>query len=217
MPTVTAAAPIRTKDTKPMPKREAMTASWVGRVPQLKPAQYADGMPIHSPEYICCKLILRPNKFYSRESFFEFGKVFKEPAKEHGVKYHDAGFDSTSRSSSAKLFSSIPRTSASTTMPSFFAAASPTRTASPSASRKSSSSSATLICRLRGNRRAPAHPRRPSRQVQGPGHAAEGEARRNTPAVFTQRSISALRHRHGQGKRQRHGRPDRSLSGTELG
>ena len=94
MPTVTAAAPIRTKDTKPMPKREAMTASWVGRVPQLKPAQYADGMPIHSPEYICCKLILRPNKFYSRESFFEFGKVFKEPAKEHGVKYNVAGYDS---------------------------------------------------------------------------------------------------------------------------
>jgi hypothetical protein len=66
----------------------------VGRVPQLKPAQYADGMPIHSPEYICCKLILRPNKFHSRESFFEFGKVFKEPAKEHRVKYSVAGFDS---------------------------------------------------------------------------------------------------------------------------
>jgi hypothetical protein len=65
----------------------------VGRVPQLKPGHYADGMPIHSPEYICCKLILRPNKFVSRESFFEFGKVFKEPAKEHGVKYSVAGFD----------------------------------------------------------------------------------------------------------------------------
>lgn len=50
--------------------------------------------PVHSPEYICCKLILRPNKFHSRESFFEFGKVFKEPAKEHGVKYSVAGFES---------------------------------------------------------------------------------------------------------------------------
>jgi hypothetical protein len=94
MPTATATAPSRIKNAKPMPKREAVTPSWVGRVPQLKPGQYADGMPIHVPEYICCKLILRPNKFHSRESFFDFGKVFKEPAKEHGVKYSVAGFDS---------------------------------------------------------------------------------------------------------------------------
>jgi hypothetical protein len=94
MPTATAAALSRTKGAKPKPTKGTVAPSWVGRVPQLKPAQYADGMPIHSPEYICCKLILRPNKFHSRESFFEFGKVFKEPAKEHGVKYSVAGFDS---------------------------------------------------------------------------------------------------------------------------
>src|SRR5215831_3388136 len=72
--------------------REPATPSWVGRVPQLKPGRYADGMPIHSPEYICCKLILRPNKFHSRESFFDFGKVMRTPAKEHGVKYTTEGF-----------------------------------------------------------------------------------------------------------------------------
>src|SRR5271169_4389854 len=94
MPTVTAPPPSRSKDSKPLPTREPVTPSWVGRVPQLKPGQYADGMPIHSPEYICCKLILRPNKFISRESFFEFGKVMKEPAKEHGAKYSVAGFES---------------------------------------------------------------------------------------------------------------------------
>ncbi len=49
-------------------------------------------MPIHAPEYICCKLILRPNKFHSRESFFDFGKVMREPAKENGVKYTTEGF-----------------------------------------------------------------------------------------------------------------------------
>ena len=69
-----------------------VTPSWVGRVPPLKPGAYADGMPIHSPEYICCKLILRPNKFHSRESFFDFGKVMREPAKEHGVKFTTDGF-----------------------------------------------------------------------------------------------------------------------------
>jgi hypothetical protein len=62
-------------------------------VPHLKPGAYADGMPLHQVQYICCKLILRPNKFVSRESFFDFGKVFKTPAKEQGVKYSVAGFD----------------------------------------------------------------------------------------------------------------------------
>ena len=112
MPTATATAPAKSKDTKPagkpapkdgkpaatllapIPKaREAATPSWVGRVPQLKPGVYADGMPIHQVTYLCCKLILRPNKFWSRQSFFDFGKVFKEPAKQTGVKFSVAGFD----------------------------------------------------------------------------------------------------------------------------
>jgi hypothetical protein len=92
MPSATATAPARYKDAKLMQKKGAITPSWVGRVPQLKPGQYTDGMPIHSPEYICCKLILRPNKFHSRESFFDFGKVFKEPAREFGVKFTTEGF-----------------------------------------------------------------------------------------------------------------------------
>ena len=93
MPTAAGVAKARQKaPTAPPKSREAVTPSWVGRVPQLKPGSYSDGMPIHAPEYICCKLILRPNKFHSRESFFEFGKVFREPAKEHGVKYTPEGF-----------------------------------------------------------------------------------------------------------------------------
>jgi len=102
MATSTAVAPARAKNVKPAitpaptpapKKHEAITPSWVGRVPQLKPGVYADGMPIHHVEYLCCKLILRPNKFWSRESFFDFGKVFREPARQTGVKYSVAGFD----------------------------------------------------------------------------------------------------------------------------
>jgi len=81
----------------PMPKlpvKEAVTPSWVGRVPQMKPGHYADGMPLHNVEYLCCKLLLRPNKFVSRESLFEFGKVMRGPAKENGVRYSVAGYDS---------------------------------------------------------------------------------------------------------------------------
>jgi hypothetical protein len=81
--------------TAPMPQaREAVTPSWVGRVPQLKPGVYADGMPIHHVEYLCCKLILRPNKFHSRESLFDFGKVMQGPSKEHGVHFARHDFDS---------------------------------------------------------------------------------------------------------------------------
>ncbi|HVO64631.1 MAG TPA: hypothetical protein VMT53_27160 [Terriglobales bacterium] len=89
-----AAASVNIKEDKQPSKRKPVTPSWVGRVPQLKPGAYADGMPIHPPEYICCKLILRPNKFHSRQSFFDFAKVMKEPCKEHGVKFTTGGFES---------------------------------------------------------------------------------------------------------------------------
>lgn len=58
---------------------------WAGHVPRLKPGRYADGLPIHQVEYLCCKLILRPNRFISRQSLFDFAKVLKEPAAECGV------------------------------------------------------------------------------------------------------------------------------------
>jgi hypothetical protein len=49
-------------------------------------------MPIHKVEYLCCKLILRPNRFTSRESLFDFGKVMRDPARAHDVKFTNTGF-----------------------------------------------------------------------------------------------------------------------------
>jgi hypothetical protein len=80
---------------EPNPKAKArpnVTASWVGRVPPLKPGNYADGLPIHEVEYLCCKLILRPNHFTSRESLFSFAGVMEKPAKEHGVILSTKGY-----------------------------------------------------------------------------------------------------------------------------
>jgi hypothetical protein len=94
MPKAAATALARKTTTKLLPTREAITPSWVGRVPQLRPGSYADGMPLHQVQFLCCKLILRPNKFVSRQSLFEFGKVMREPAKEHGVKFSADGFES---------------------------------------------------------------------------------------------------------------------------
>jgi len=81
------------KQSKPLLQVEQpVTTSWVGRVPQLKANTYADGLPIHQVEYLCCKLILRPNYFVSRKSLFEFGEVLRAPAKECGARFTSKGF-----------------------------------------------------------------------------------------------------------------------------
>lgn len=86
-------APPQSKDvTLTLKRGEPVTPSWVGRVPQLKPGTYADGLPIHQVEYLCCKLLLRPNKFTSRECLFDFGKVMRAPARENGVGFTIDGF-----------------------------------------------------------------------------------------------------------------------------
>ena len=94
MPTAAGAAVSRAKEAKLIANKEPVTPSWVGRVPQLKPGTYADGMPLHQVQYLCCKLILRPNKFVSRQSLFDFGKVMRAPASQHGVKFLSAGCES---------------------------------------------------------------------------------------------------------------------------
>ena len=62
------------------------------RMPDLKPGKYSDGLPLDEVKYLECKLILRPNHFTSRESLFDFGKVLRRPAKEHGVGFDTKGF-----------------------------------------------------------------------------------------------------------------------------
>jgi hypothetical protein len=73
-------------------KTRSMPTTWAGRVPLLKPGKYADGLPLHEVQYICCKLVLRPNHFRSRNSLFDFGKVLQEPARKNGVKFSVGNF-----------------------------------------------------------------------------------------------------------------------------
>jgi len=72
--------------------RSSKTPSWVGRIPAIKPGRYSDGLPYHQIEYLCCKLLLRPNKFVSRQSLFDFTKVLLEPAHETGATIITKGF-----------------------------------------------------------------------------------------------------------------------------
>ena len=73
--------------------RPSLTPSWVGRVPQIKPGTYSDGLPFHEIGYLACKLVLRANPFTSRKSLFDFAEVMRAPAREHGVVLTTEGFN----------------------------------------------------------------------------------------------------------------------------
>ncbi len=84
------------KAAKPAPKRSVApkkrSASPMDRVPPLKAGKYADGLPLHEVRYLECKLILRPNHFTSRDSFWDFAKVMKRVAGRHEVDFSTRGF-----------------------------------------------------------------------------------------------------------------------------
>ena len=79
---------------EPALKSEIKT-SWAGRVPQIKTGRYPDGMPFHEIEYLACKLVLRPNRFTSRKSLFDFAKVLMAPAAQCGVQFSTKWFKNT--------------------------------------------------------------------------------------------------------------------------
>src|SRR5215203_3628557 len=91
-------AQIRSKATPPSkveapPEiKSAVTPSWVGRVPLVKPGVYDDGLPFNEVTYLSFKMMLKPNHFTSRESLFSFGDVLKGPAKKCGVVFSTKGF-----------------------------------------------------------------------------------------------------------------------------
>jgi hypothetical protein len=61
--------------------------TWAGRIPLVRPGRYGDGLPLHELQYLCCKLVLRPNRFRSRQNLFDFAKVLREPAEKHRVRF----------------------------------------------------------------------------------------------------------------------------------
>jgi len=65
---------------------------WAARIPLLDHGVYADGLPLHQVQYLCAKMILRPNRLRSRKSLFEFGKVLHIPAKQNGATFSVGAF-----------------------------------------------------------------------------------------------------------------------------
>ncbi len=87
MPKKTKKDPRRSKESQPIGRAR--------RIPSIKPGRYADGMPFNDVQYLECKIILRPNHFTSRQSFFDFAKVMRRPAAEAGVDFSIDGFTDT--------------------------------------------------------------------------------------------------------------------------
>ena len=80
------------KKAKPRRQIEAKRIGRARRIPDIKPGRYADGLPLNEVQYLECKIILRPNHFTSRKSFFDFAKVMRRPAEAAGVTFSTDGF-----------------------------------------------------------------------------------------------------------------------------
>lgn len=65
------------------------------RVPDLKPGEYSDGHPLDEVQYLECKIILKPERFVSRKSFWEFAKLLRPTAKEYDVSFSTEGMEDT--------------------------------------------------------------------------------------------------------------------------
>ena len=60
---------------------------WAGKVPHVQQGTYSDGLPYNEPTYLSFKLILKPNRFDSRDSLFSFGKVVAAAGAKHGIGF----------------------------------------------------------------------------------------------------------------------------------
>ena len=49
-------------------------------VPELKPGHYCDGHPLDEVHYLECKIILKPDRFTSRQGFADFAKLVRRAA-----------------------------------------------------------------------------------------------------------------------------------------
>ena len=54
-------------------------------VPDLKPGHFSDGHPLDDVHYLECKIILKPDRFTSKQGFIDFAKVVKHAAEKADI------------------------------------------------------------------------------------------------------------------------------------
>jgi len=82
----------RKKHTKPRRQKQPKRIGRARLFPDVKPGTYADGLPLNDVQYLEAKIILRPNHFTSRKSFFDFAKLMRRPAEEAEVAFSIGDF-----------------------------------------------------------------------------------------------------------------------------
>ena len=55
-------------------------------MPELKQGHYSDGHPLDDVHYLECKIILKPDRFTSKEGFIDFAKVVKHAAEKADIE-----------------------------------------------------------------------------------------------------------------------------------
>ena len=62
------------------------------KVEEIRPGHYADGTGLDQLQYLECKIILKPDQFTSRDSFWDFSKIVRKAAKAADVGYSTGDF-----------------------------------------------------------------------------------------------------------------------------
>jgi hypothetical protein len=65
----------------------------IQKVPAIRPGTYSDGHPLDDVQYVESKIILKPDRFTSRQSFFDFAKLVKGVARECDVGFTSDGYE----------------------------------------------------------------------------------------------------------------------------
>ena len=61
------------------------------RVPDIRQGTYSDGHPLDEAHYLECKVILKPDRFTSVQSFHEFGRLVRHTADELSIGFSTRG------------------------------------------------------------------------------------------------------------------------------
>jgi hypothetical protein len=64
----------------------------IEKIPSVRPGTYSDGHPLDDIQYVESKIILKPDRFTSRPSFWDFAKVVKGVARQSDVGFSSEEF-----------------------------------------------------------------------------------------------------------------------------
>jgi hypothetical protein len=65
----------------------------IQQIPDLVAGKYSDGHPLDDVQYVESKIILRPERFTSRQAFWDFARIVKRVAKDQGVGFSTEEFE----------------------------------------------------------------------------------------------------------------------------